>query len=317
MTGPNPTAPRIRIAWLFLLLLACTEVVGSIVVRARVPDPTDWDRAAARVASEWRDGDRVVAAPSWAEPLVREAMGRALGERYGIAIAGAPGLAGVQRLWVLSIRGHDTSLIHDGAGELVEQIGRVRLERFALPPSEVRFDFVASLPEATASRSGRECRSSPGRGSGGGLGAGPVIAGTRFTCGGETVGTTVIEDLDFAGRSCIAQRPSSGDAVTLTFPAVPLGETLVIYGGLHWVDERHFIEAEHVDAPVTLRVLDGERELAALVHHDGDGWATYTVEVPEDLRGTTRALSFTVESSRSHDRSFCWAGRSIHTVSAP
>ncbi len=306
-----PTARRFSRAWLLLIPLACVEFVGSLVVRARVPDASDWDVAAQAVAAEWEVGDAVTIAPRWADPLLREAMGRALGERFDRSVAGSPGLDGDARLWAFSIRGHDSPLLAEGTLEHEATYGRVRVERRRLPNVEVHFDFVDALEHASATRGERACNLGRAHASGGGLGAGPVIAASRFSCGGDLIGETVIEDLDFEARRCISMRPSGTGEVTLRYDEVPLGDRLVLYAGLHWVDERHHIEPEHEGAPVMLSVRAGERSLAELTHRDGDGWARYAVSVPAELVGTTQSVSFVVTSAASHDRSFCWAGRSL------
>jgi len=311
LTESAPTARRFSRAWLLLLPLACVELVGSLVVRARVPDANDWNVAAEAVASEWQEGDAVTVAPRWADPLLREAMGRALGERFDRSIAGSPGLDGDTRLWAFSIRGHDSPLLGEGTFEHEATYGRVRVERRRLPGRLVLFDFVDKLESASATRGERSCSLTHARASGGGLGAGPVMAASHFSCGGDVNGETVIEDLHFEPRRCISMRPSGMGSVTLRYDDVPLGEALVLHAGLHWVDERHHIEPEHTGAPVMLSVIAGERSLGELTHRDGDGWASYTIAVPEELRGTRQPLSFVVQSEQSHDRSFCWAGRSL------
>lgn len=294
-----------------MLPLACVELVGSLVVRARVPDPSDWDVAARAVAAQWQDGDAVTVAPRWANPLMRQAMGRALGDRFDLAVAGSPGLDGQRRLWAFSIRGHDSPLLTEGTLEHEATYGRVRIERRRLRGAPVLFDFVDALEGASASRGERTCDLTRARASGGGLGNGPVMAASHFSCGGDPIGQTVIEDLRFEPRRCISMRPSGMGPATLRYDEVPLGEALVITAGLHWVDERHHVEPDHAGSPVLLSVRAGDRSIAELTHRDGDGWARYEVAVPEDLRGTTRSLSFVVSSEQSHDRSFCWAGRSL------
>jgi hypothetical protein len=294
-----------------LIPFACVELVGSLVVRARVPDASDWNVAAEAVASEWQEGDAVTVAPRWADPLLRQAMGRALGERFDRSVAGSPGLDGEQRLWAFSIRGHDSPLLAEGTLEHEATYGRVRVERRGLPGLPVLLDFVDQLESASASRGDRSCNLTRARASGGGLGAGPVMAASHFSCGGDAIGETVIEDLHFEPRRCISMRPSGMGDVTLMYDDVPLGDQLVLYAGLHWVDERHHIEPEHTGAQVMLSVRTGDRSLGELTHRDGDGWARYVVAIPEDLRDTRQPISFVVTSEQSHDRSFCWAGRSM------
>ena len=311
LSDPAPKLPRAHRAWLLLLPLAFIELVGSLVVRARVPEADDWHEAAAHITGAWAEGDQLTVAPRWADPLLRQAMGVAMGDAFTNAIAAPVGLEGTQRLWVVSIRGRASSLVPpDAVPEAVDTFGRVRVERYFLGEGEqILFDFVDRLPEATVTRGSSVCASTTGRASGGGLGAGPVIAANHFSCRGESVGETVIEDLHFEARRCIAQRAVTGEPIQVRFLDVPLGERIVLYGGLHWVDER-----AREGAPVTLEAWaqtdeTAEVSLGAVTHLDGDGWATYEITVPDALRGSRASVRFEVRSEGA--RSFCWAGRSL------
>lgn len=308
-----------RRAWLLVLPLAVIELLGSILVRARVPEDRDLAAAAEYAASVLGPDDAVVAAPRWLDPSLRAALGEALGDRFDVALAAPDGLEGRAALVVVSVRGHDAFDEGTGAAaiearaalararlEEVRFFGRVRLQRFALEGPPAAYDFLEHLGEAAVSQSGRPCPLGHGRGSGRGLGEGPVLAPERFDCGGsdaQRVALTVIEDLEFSPRACIAHRPGS-PPIAVTFSGVPLGERVVLHGGVHWVTER-----ARAGTAVTLRVRAGEAPLGELVHHDGDGWSSAELVVPEGLRGTTATLVFEVEGAAGHP--FCWSGRTL------
>lgn len=305
-------------AWLLVLPLALVELVGSLVVRARVPAEGEWQEAAAHVAAELGPGDAVVAAPRWVDPLVREALGEVLGDRFDAALAAPPGLEGRTRLFVISARGHDAfaestsdaaararAIVEAGTLEELRYFGRVRVQRYRLEEPPIRYDFVAHLGDATVTMGERACARTAGRGSGRGLGEGPVLGPERFGCGGgddRSVASTVIEDLALSPRHCISHRATS-PPIAVTFPAAPLGERLVLHAGVHWVTER-----SRDGTRVTLRARVGDVRLGELVHADGDGWATTELEVPPSLRGE-RDVTFEVEGALGHP--FCWAARSL------
>ena len=308
-----------RRAWLLVLPLAVIELLGSLLVRARVPEQDDLAAAAAHAASVLGPDDAVVAAPRWLDPSFRAALGAALGDRFDVALAAPDGLEGRAGLVVVSVRGHDA--FGEGTSEAANRaraalararlaevrfFGRIRVQRFALEgPPEV-YDFLAHLDEAVVSQSGRPCPRTTGRGSGRGLGEGPVLGPERFDCGGgdaQRVALTVIEDLELLPRACVAHRPG-GSPITVTFADVPLGEQVVLHGGVHWVTER-----DRAGAEVTLRVRVGDRPLGELVHRDGDGWSSTELVVPDGLRGTSADVSFEVEGPPDHP--FCWSGRTL------
>jgi hypothetical protein len=314
-----PSDRPARRAWLLVLPLAVIELVGSLLVRARVPGEGDLAAAAAHAASILGPEDAVVAAPRWLDPSFRAALGEVLGERLDMALAAPDGLEGRAGLVVLSVRGHDAfgegesdaanrarAALARARLEEVRFFGRVRVQRFVLEGPPVAYDFLAHLDEAAVAQSGRPCPRTSGRGSGRGLGEGPVLGPERFDCGGgdaQRLAPTVIEDLELLPRACIAHRPGT-PPITVTFAEVPLGERIVLHGGVHWVTER-----DRAGTTVTLRVRVGETPLGELVHRDGDGWSTAELVVPDALRGTSAAVTFEVEGAAGHP--FCWSGRTL------
>lgn len=310
MDGDAKTPPRWRgKAWLLLLALAIVEVVGHLVVRARVVDDADWAAAAERVRREHRAGDLVVVAPEWADPVLR----RHLGDVISLADAGRSDLAPFERLWVLSIRGHLAPETPDGPPELDEQIGRVRVLRWALPPSPVLYDLVEHVRDARVTMIDGE-REVPcpwrdeGRARGGGLGAGPVTPAGRHSCDARRpwlwVGATVQDDLDLRPRYCVWQHPAGPSPIRATFDDVPLGDSLVLYGDIYYEHER---DREHGPVHVAVRV-DGE-VVGRMAHADGDGWkrmvaATQRPGRPRRERGQ---ISIEVSAPNPHLRSMCWA----------
>ena len=58
-----------------IALLALVETVNAIVAPALAPSEKDWVEAAAKVRAGFRPGDLIVAAPAWADPLMRAQLG--------------------------------------------------------------------------------------------------------------------------------------------------------------------------------------------------------------------------------------------------
>lgn len=298
--------------WLLFLALAVAEVVALGVREHRVPTEADWASAADYVRSELRSSDAVTVAPGWADPLLRLYLGGQLSTR----IVGRSDLAPFDRLWVLSIRGAHAA---DAPRRLPDEeavFGRVRVERYDLGRSPVLVDLVQALPTArvTIQRDGvdQQCplRTFPPVPSRGGLGSGVIAPRQRFQCDFERpwlwVGETVIEALDLAPRHCIWTHPQGSEPVSITYPNVRLGSRVVLYGGLDYHDER-----DQNKAPVRMRVLVNEREVASFMHEDGDGMARYEVDLGRvfgarlPVRGDLR---IEVTSEQPFRRSFCWTG---------
>ncbi len=307
---PSPSRKR-SAAWLALLAIAAVELVGHYVIQARVIAADDWAAAAARVRSEWREGDLIVAAPEWTDPLLR----RELGDVIGLSMAGRDdGVDGYERLWTISARGHLPPEAPEAEPELDEEVGPLRILRWRLDSPRVLYRFVDHVRDARATidlgGQARPCTwQSQGRPRGGGLGAGPVVPAERHVCDPRRswlwVGETVQDDLHLQPRRCVWQHPAGGeDGIRVTFPSVPLGEELVLGGDYYYEHERNL---EHGPTQVSVS-LNGE-VIAEMTHRDGDGWKRLVASTQVPARGEARAGEVTVEV-RAQDptlRTFCWS----------
>lgn len=293
--------------WLVLLGLAIVELVGHLVIVSRVPPLDDFRQAAAFVRGERRDGDLVVAAPYWADPLVRWTAG----DMISFADAGRSDLAGHRRLWVLSTRGHRPDEAPDTDPELDRSFGRVRVLRWALPAPEVVFDLTASTSRAEVSivegGTARICPWRSGVAQGGGLGAGPMKPAQRFECDPRRpwlwVAPTINEDLELQPRFCVWQHPAGPEPIRTTFRDVPLGDRLVLYAGLYYEHER-----KRENGPVDVRVLVDDREIGRMTHRDGDGWKRMEVLTRAPGSSAERGtIAIEVTAPSPHLRSLCWS----------
>ena len=295
--------------WLLIVLLAGVETVGHFVIRARVADESDWEAAASFVRAEDRDGDLIAAAPSWSDPVLREH----LGDRISLAEAGRSDLAPFERIWVLSIRGHDHPAAPRTDPAVDRSFGGVRVRRWDLGESPVLYEFAEHVREAEVElvQNGVEvpCRWVPhGRASGGGLGAGAMTPAERHVCDPARpwlwVGETVTEDLDLTPRHCVWQHPAGQEPVRATFRDVPLGDRLIFYGGIYYEHERM---REH--GPIAVRVLVNGMEVGRMTHRDGDGWKKIEVDPRAALGedGARGDVSVEVTAPDPHLRTFCWS----------
>ena len=291
-------------AWLWLLVasVASLELAADLWIRGAVPTEDSWDAASTFVHTRFKANDRIVAAPSWADPVVRSYVGDLLSLR-----AAAPSdSAGFDRVWELSIRGAST---RDTAPDLEAQLGRVRVRMWPVSTDDVRYDFVQQVAHANVELihgdASRPCPWLKAPTGPGGLGRGPMAPERRFVCDAGRpwlwVGPTVLADLTLTPRRCIWQHPVGSDPVRVTFEDVPLADRLVVHGGIDYENERW-----RAGSPVILRVWISDRLVGELVHHDGDGWSELEIETGK--LGFDRAtVRFETVTEDPKARLFCWS----------
>lgn len=296
---------RGSVLWLGLVGIAVVELLGHFVVRARVVPDEDWARAADVVRQGYEEGDLVVAAPHWADPVLR----RELGDLLSLEDVGRSDMAQYRRLWALSIRGHLPEDAPPSAPDFEQAVGGVTVWRWEVPGDGVLYDFVEHVEDAEVVRleNGVEipCRwADDRRPLGGGLGRGPITPGARHRCDPRRswlwVGATLNDDLEMQPRYCIWQHPQGNQPIRATFPDVPLGDRLVLYADIYYEHQRM---QEH--GPVMVSIKVEGREIGRLTHNDGDGWkrlVAYTREL-----GERADVAIEVTAPEPHFRTLCWA----------
>ena len=300
-------------AWLWVLVAAVAsfELGADAWIRAEVPVDQSWEDAAGFVRARIGSNDRIVAAPSWADPIVR----LHLGDLMTLRSAAPEDSAGFDRIWELSIRGRST---RQEPADLEARFGEVRVRMWKLSTDDVAYDFVAQIEQAQVELvRGDAARPCPwldapiGRG---GLGHGPMVPDERFVCDRARpwlwVGPTVMADLTLTPRHCIWQHPAGPDPVRTSFFDVPVGDRLVLHGGVDYENERW-----RARSPVTLRVWIADRFAGELVHRDGDGWSSLELETA-NLGVDRAAVRFETTAEDPTARAFCWAATTRITEAA-
>lgn len=290
-----------------LFAVPLAELSSHALIRARVPDVTDYRAAVDFLRAELQPHDLITSAPGFIDPILRWQ----LGDKIPLAMAGRHDSAAYERLWVVSIRGALPREAPDAEPELRRAFGRVEVLRYALPKHEVLFDFVASWPSAKASivREGvaKPCplRSS-GTARGGGLGKGVLMpVSKRFECDARVpwlfISDVVLEDLDNQPRHCIWQHPQGDEPVQLTFHDVPLGASLVFYAGIYYEHER-MRQGGPIEATIA---IDGQVQ-GRFEHQDGDGFRVLRIDTGK-LGKQRGEVTVAVRAHEPRARSFCWA----------
>ncbi|MBT8452477.1 MAG: hypothetical protein KJO40_10965 [Deltaproteobacteria bacterium] len=292
--------------WVPIAALAVFELVAHSTIEAAIPSDASWEAAAAFVRARHRPADRIAGAPAWVDPIVRQR----LGDLLSLRMAAPPDSAGIDRLWELSIRGARS---RDEPPALEQEFDGVHVRMWTLLGDELVYDFAEEIAGAKVELVGADrsevCPLMAARQMPGGLERGPMTPRERFVCDPRRpwlwVGATVLSDLDLEPRRCIWQHPAGRDPVRVTFTEVPLGDRLLVHGGIDYQ-----IERRRNHGPVTLRVWINERIAAELLHEDGDGWASLEIDTSE-LLGQTATVRFETTADDPTARLFCWSASSV------
>ena len=267
------------------MLLALVETGNAIVAPLRAPSGKDWMAAATQVRAEFRPGDLIVAAPAWADPLMRLKLGDLVPQN----VAGRMDSGRYGRIWEISQRGARAA---DTAGALVAEstrLGGLTLRRWQKPAAQVTFDFLAEWRKARMAVLRPDGVEGP-----------CTLGGDRFQCPGAALGPELLE-VDTTLRNGLAVDPVEGVTLRLEFAEVPLGRELVVATGLHNVWLR-----KSGDGKVRLRVLAGDRELGTATASSASGWALSRFDTSA-VAGQTAKVRFEITVDKSHARHFGFA----------
>ncbi|HEY0713729.1 MAG TPA: hypothetical protein VGF45_13710, partial [Polyangia bacterium] len=135
-------------AALAVLALALFEAGAAVVAPRLSPTDQDWAATTAFVNQGFKEGDLIVAAPAWADPVLRQH----LGDRLPAAIAGRLDHERCGRIWEISQRGADADETAGGRIVQEQRFGNLRARLFERSPQVVTYDFTARWREARLSR---------------------------------------------------------------------------------------------------------------------------------------------------------------------
>ena len=258
-----------------IIALALLETANALLAPLRAPTDQDWRSAATSLRAGFRPGDLIVAAPAWADPLLR----MQLGDLIPVAVAGRLDAARFGRIWEISQRGAQAP---ESQGSRVVQSSRhgaLTLRRYERPASQVSFDFVAEWNHAIVSRvaPGAQvgwCYRMP----------------DRFDCADPPAQSVKAELLEIDTSPHLALATSlRGHATTvIEFDHVPLGRELAVGAGLHNVWLR-----KSGKGTVSLRVLVQGRELGRIPAGSLTGWTLRKFDTSA-LAGQSESVRFEI-----------------------
>lgn len=294
-------------ALLAIPLLGLTELVAHFYFAQRPPSFDAWVSLRAPVLAARKEGDLVVIAPPWAEPLARQALGDDLMPMRDVA---RPDVTRYASAIEVSILGERSAELDGWIEQSRKEHGKFVLRELRNPaPAHVVFDFVDHVRPPFADVRGTEpetaCPWNPrAKAVSGGLGGHPTFPTERFECPAGVffnVGVTVIADQDFGPRRCIWSHPLARGELVTRFRDVPLGSSIRGHGGMYWIVERNL-----TGAPVTLTVRVDKEVIGQYTHEDGDGWSAFEFPLGTHAGKTAAEVEFAVTTTNYLHRHFCF-----------
>ena len=269
-------------------LLAVVETTVALVAPSRAPTDADWAAAAIAVRAGFRPGDLIVAAPAWADPILRVQ----LGDLIPPELAARMDDDRFARVWEVSQRGAQAPAAVGGTTRVDERFGRLRVRLVERPAEIVTYDFVAHWADAHVYR--RDAR---------GAVVACTLAGERIVCpapGNNSLHRQLVE-VDQKLREALLIEPVAGAAVVIEFPAVPLGRALVIATGLHdtWMRKA-------ARGTVESRLTVGEQTTELPVTSDDSGWMRTRIDTTARA-GQTLPVTLELTSAAPYERFFAFA----------
>ncbi len=270
------------------MVLAIVETLSALTAPLRAPKPKDWTAAERDVRDGFHAGDLIVAAPAWADPVMR----MHLGDLIPIPTAGRMDAARFSRIWEIDQRGARAPEARGGRVVLERHHGALTVRQIERAAANVSYDFLARWNDAQVSRVDASGTALP-----------CPYQGDRFQCpqiGFNYVRRQLVE-VDTALRWALLAQPVERARVVIEFPAVVLGREIAIATGLSNVWMR-----KAGKGPVDLTVaIDGKPALHVTTLNES-GWLISHVDTAARA-GQTAAVRFEVSSPAPYARHFAFA----------
>jgi len=287
--GLAPAASRLGLVVAAAVgLLALIETTVALVAPLRAPKDADWEAAAREIRAAFTPGDLIVAAPAWADPIMR----LHLGDLVPLAVAARFDDARFGRVWEIGQRGAHAPEAARGGVALERRFGALTLRRIDRAPAVIAYDFLARWTDARVSRT------QAGR---------PELAcpwnAERFQCpdiSNNFVHLQTVEVDTHVHRGLLAQ-PVGNATVVIDYPGVPLGRELVVATGLHDVWMR-----KAAQGTVALRVFVAGALAVTAVATNDSGWQLTRVDTSV-YAGRVVDVRFEITSPAPYQRQFVLA----------
>jgi hypothetical protein len=288
-TPPSRPTTRAGLAALAAVsLLALVETASAIIAPYRAPSDGDWRAAASEIRAGFRPGDLIVAAPAWADSILRVH----LGDLIPVEVAGRLDDERFARVWEVSQRGAHAPAAAGGAVAEERRFGALTVRRVERRPAVVSYDFVANWADARVSRHGAN-----------GAAVECPRDGDRLQCPDIAYNylRRQIVEVDTRLRLALLAQPVPQATVVVEYPAVRLGRSLVVATGLSNVWMR-----KAADGTVDLRVVIDGLTGGTFTTANDDGWVVHHIDTTARA-GQVAAVRFEITSPAPYARHFALA----------
>lgn len=273
-----------------VLLLALIETVNAFVAPSRAPREEDWKAAAGAVRAGFRQGDLIVTAPDFADPILRLHLGDLLPQ----PVLGRMDAMRFGRIWEISQRGARADEVQGQRPVWKERHGALTVSRFERPAAQVTYDFFTQWREGRLTVVTTDGREIPC----------PLAADRHQCVEGPVFLRPQLLEIDTRPRATLSTLPVDGNTTVFDYSEVLMGRELAVGAGLHNVWLRKAGEGV-----VRVRVLVNGKELGmleakslsgfSLQRFDTVAWAGQTVQVRFAIttnRAASRHLGFVAEA---------------------
>jgi hypothetical protein len=269
-----------------IVLLAIVETVNAVVAPRLAPTDKDWQAAAAKVRAGFRAGDLIVAAPVWADPILR----LHLGDLLPVPVAGRMDAARYGRIWEISQRGARSADTAGATASSTAEQGALTVRLWQKAAANVRFDAVSQW------RQGNMAVITPDQGE---IPCGQTA--DRFQCASGPVLRPELVEVDTTLKNALALDPIERGVLVLEFADVPLGRELAVATGLHNVWLR-----KSGSGKVAMRVLVDGRLLGTVEASSASGWSVKRFDISA-VAGRSGKIRFEITTDNATSRHFAFA----------
>jgi len=241
------------------------------------PTDADWVAAARVVREAWKPGDLIVAAPDFADPLLRQQLGDLLPQ----PVVGRMDAARFGRIWEISQRGARAEDCKGLTAAQETKRGALTVKRFDRKAAEVTYDFFAHWRDGQVFYRAPDGREVP-----------CVLQATLHQCfeGNVSLRPQLLE-IDTRPRAGLSTAPPAVGTTVLEYRQVPMGTELAVGAGLHNVWLR-----KSGDGVVRLRVLLDGQEFAVLEAKSLSGFTLRKLDT-RAFAGRTATVRFEITTN--------------------
>lgn len=265
-----------------IFLLACLEIVNALIAPCFSPSDEDWKAAATAVRSQFRKGDLIVAAPSFADPILRLHLGELLPQ----PVVGRMDALRFGRIWELSQRGARAEEVQGQRPVWKQRYGALTVSRYERAPAQVTYDFFTHWRDGRLTFLAADGREIPC----------PLAADRHQCVEGPVFVRPQLLEIDTRPRAMLSTLPVDNSMTAFEYFQVPMGRELAVAVGLHHVWLR-----KSGDGVVSVRIRVNGKELGLLQAKSLNGFTLQRFDT-NVFAGQVAQVRFEITTNRAAGR---------------